>query len=298
MHRLVHAEVALPEAGGGQHPDGAGDLAGFVGEDVPEDVVRDDDIELPRVAHELHGRVVHVQVGERHLRVVGGDLGDDAPPQAGTFEDIGLVHAGDPAAALLRHIEGDAGDAADLPFRVAFHIVGGRPVGCVRLRAVRSEVDAAGQLPHDEDIQALPYDLGLQRGGIGQLRKDHGRPQVGEEAQLLAQPQERTLRTLVAGHIVPFGAAHRREQHGIAGPARIQRLSGQTGAHGVDGRAARQDLHIVEVMAEFGGDGVQDLQGLAGDLRADAVPGNDSDLIVHREPTPLDFSSSDSYTCK
>src|SRR5699024_5424370 len=71
---LVHAKVALCQGGRGQHADGAGDLAGLVGEDVPEDVAGDDDVKLPGVAHQLHGGVVHVEVVQGDLGVVLGHL--------------------------------------------------------------------------------------------------------------------------------------------------------------------------------------------------------------------------------
>jgi hypothetical protein len=55
-----------------------------------------------------------------------------------------------------------------------------------------AEIDAAGQLAHDQDVEALD-DLALQRRGIGKRRIADGRAQIGEELQVLAQAQQAGL---------------------------------------------------------------------------------------------------------
>ncbi len=52
-----------------------------------------------------------------------------------------------------------------------------------------AEVDAAGQLAQDHDVEALDQ-LALERGGIGERRIGHGRAQVGVEREILAQAQQ------------------------------------------------------------------------------------------------------------
>ena len=81
VDRLVEPGRAVAEAGRGQHADRAGERARLVREDVPEHVGRDDDVELPRVPDELHGRVVDVHVAELDVRELRRRLGDGVPPQ-------------------------------------------------------------------------------------------------------------------------------------------------------------------------------------------------------------------------
>src|SRR6185312_16744619 len=58
-----------------------------------------------------------------------------------------------------------------------------------------AEIDAAGGLAQDQDIEALD-DLALERGGVGERRIDDRRAKVGKEAEVLAEPQQAGLGTL------------------------------------------------------------------------------------------------------
>ena len=53
---------------GREHAEGAGELGRLVGEDVAEQVVRQDDVELPGVLDQLHGRVVRQHMLEARRR--------------------------------------------------------------------------------------------------------------------------------------------------------------------------------------------------------------------------------------
>ena len=143
MAGFVEAEGAVGEAGGRQHAEGAGDHAGFIGEDVAKHVRGEDNVELVGAVHQLHGGVVHIHVGNGHFGVVGGHFGDYLAPQAGGFEHVGLVHAHEVLAAGHGGVEGHLGDAADLHFGIAFHVVGFGAV-LAFAPAVFAEVDAAG----------------------------------------------------------------------------------------------------------------------------------------------------------
>ena len=80
------------------------------------------------------------------------------------------------------------------------------------------EIDAAGQLAQDHEVEA-PDQLGLERGAVGERIEHLGRPEVGEQAQLLAQAQEAALGLLIERQRVVFGPADRAEQHRIRAPA-------------------------------------------------------------------------------
>src|SRR5690606_34186310 len=114
-------------------------------------------------------------------------FGDDIAPQLRGLEDVRLVHRAHAPVPLAGRLEGRAGDPADLPFRVAHRV---EALAFARFGAAYAarlaEVDVAGQLPHDEDVESR-HQLRPQRGGMGQFRIDQRRTQVGEEVEVLAQ---------------------------------------------------------------------------------------------------------------
>ena len=289
MDGLIHAKIAFCQRGGGEHTDGTGDLAGLVGQDVAKDVAGDDHVELTGVADQLHGSVVHVHVVQGDLRVVLGNLFHHASPQAGGVQNVGLVHAGDLLVPLHGHVKSHLGNAADLTLGVHLHVVGGGThVGL--LGAALAEVDAAGELTDHHDVQTAGEDLGLQGRGIGQLLEDDGGTDVGKEAQLLADAQQSTLRTLAAGEVVPLGAAHSAQQDGIGSLADVDGLLGQAAAGGIDGSAAGQHGLGGEGVAELVAHLAHDLHGLLHDVGADAVAGDHSDIVIHVRVLPYCLS--------
>ena len=141
-----------------------------------------------------------------------------------------------------------------------------------------AEVEAAGELAHDGDVDALD-DLGAQGGGPGQRAEDLDRAQVGVEAQLLADAQQALLGAgLGAVGGVPLGAAHGGEQHGVARAGDVEGLGGQGVAGSVDGAAADEGLLEAELGTVLSADGLEHLDALGHDLRADAVALQDADL--------------------
>ena len=98
-----------------------------------------------------------------------------------------------------------------------------------------------------------------------------GSPKVGEQAQGLADAQQALFGTAGRLDVVPLGAAHGAQIHGIGLPAGFHRSGGQGLAGGVDGRTADEGGHEVEFMAELLGHGFQDGHALGHDLGTDAV---------------------------
>ena len=119
-----------------------------------------------------------------------------------------------------------------------------------------AEVDAAGQLAHDQQVGAVD-DLALQRAGVVERRQRPHRAQVGVQPEALAQPEQALLGARLGGvGRVPLGPADGGEQDGVGGLAGGQRLVGERGAVRVDRGAAEQVLLVVEV----GADGAQNLE--------------------------------------
>ena len=71
-----------------------------------------------------------------------------------------------------------------------------------------AEIDPAGELAHDQEVEALHH-LALERGGVGQRRVADRRPEIGIEREVLAEPQQPGFRPLVVRDAVPFGSADR-----------------------------------------------------------------------------------------
>src|SRR5690606_27783382 len=92
---------------------------------------------------------------DAHRRVPRRDLVDDLAPQPAARHDVRLVDARQPAAPALGEGEAELDDALDLRTRVAQGV--DRALGAVpRLASLRlPEVEAAGQLAHDEQIGPL-----------------------------------------------------------------------------------------------------------------------------------------------
>ena len=138
-------------------------------------------------------------------------------------------------AALARRLEGDLRDAPDLAFGVvhrveALALAAGQRVDAARL----AEVDVAGQLAHDQDVEPGDH-FGLERGGLGELGIHLRRAQVGEQAELLAQAENRLLRALFSrGSASYFRSADRTEQDGVGRLRQAQRRLGQRMAGRID----------------------------------------------------------------
>ena len=169
-------------------------------------------------------------------------LGDHFVPEHARLHDVALFHRGQLVAAFSRQIERDAGDALDLVGVVHLRIDGALlAVAEIGDGFGLAEIDPAGELAHDHDVEALDH-LALQAGGVRQRRIAHRRAQIGEQREFLAQPQQPGLGPRVIGHAVPLRTADRTENHGIGGHRHRHRGVGDALLAGVIGRAADQPL--------------------------------------------------------
>ena len=96
--------------------------------------------------------------------------------------------------ALARQLEGDARDALDLVGVVDLGVDGALlAVAEIGDGLGLAEIDAAGELAQDDDVEPVHH-LALEARGFRQRRIADRRADVGEERELLAQPQQRRLR--------------------------------------------------------------------------------------------------------
>src|SRR5467141_771457 len=196
---------------------------------------------------------------------------DYFPPQLRGLEHVGLVHRADAPAALARSLERDGCDTPHLGLAVAHGIEALAAAVAGGADAARlSEVDVAGELAHDQDVE--PRDeLGFQRRGGGELRVHLRRAQVGKQPELLAQPQQRLLRALGSWQRVVARAAYRAEENRVGFLGERKGGRGQRIFGGIVAGAADRGLAHLQFQAEA----LQDLARLGNDFRPDAVTGQE-----------------------
>lgn len=139
--------------------------AGEVGEDVSEEVLRQEDVEAGGGQDERHRAGVDVLVLEANRRVPGGDVLDDAAPEDRRLQDVRLVDGGDEAAAPFGGAEGELGNSLDLLARVG-SVFTARPAARSRERGSADQV--LGRLDADpvegasgpQDAEGGPRHLG------------------------------------------------------------------------------------------------------------------------------------------
>lgn len=179
------------QACAGQESQRTRDNAGFITDDVTEQVASDNNtVKLSRLLDHDHGRgvnelVLHLELGE----LLGHDLRHGLPPQPARREDVGLVQAphGKRGVVLQSEVGRKAGDTLDLRAGVRLRVHG--EAAAVVLLAV-AEVDAAGQFADDVEVDAAA-DFGAERGAVDQRRGGEvAGAEVTECAHLLAQTEE------------------------------------------------------------------------------------------------------------
>lgn len=253
---LEEAEVEavtfwLAEAGAGEHAEATGDHGHLVAEDVAKEVFSDEHVETARSLDELHGGIVHVEVGERDIGVFLGDLDHRLTPQDGVGEHVGLVHAGDVFATELGGFEGDVGDAHDLALFINHGVndldvairKGGAALGL-------AEIETPCQLAHAEHIEAAFDEVRPHGAGGGEGRVANARAEVCKKAEVLADGQQSAaLGLLIGRQVLPFRATYGAEEDGIARLAGGDGLSGQGLAGGVNGGTADELVGVFKLNA-------------------------------------------------
>ena len=212
--------------------------------------------------------------------MVGRDLLDGLTPEAGRGEDVGLVDGRHAAAAVAGDLEGELRDAPHFGAGIGFGVE--RTFGlALAFTALRTtEVDAARELAHADHVEAVFGDVAAQGREALEAFVEAGRTQVAEEFVALSQGEQRAH--FGAGLVrerVPLRAAHGAEQNGVGPVAGLDGFVGQRPAAGVDGGAADQALVAGDREAEFLRRCVHDLQCLGHDFGADAVAGEDGDVM-------------------
>ena len=254
MDGFVHPRRRRAEGGGRHDAYAAHQRRREIGEYVAEHIRGDDDIEPRRIAHELHGGVVHIHAVHGDGGVVLVDVGDHLPPQRGRGEHIGFVDEAQPAPALFGEFVGYARHALDLYLGVAF--------GVERLSAelpaavsALPEIYPARELADDDEIYAAREDVGTERRSSRKRGIEPGGPEICVEPQAFAYAEQGGFGT--HGSVVPLGTAHRSEQHRVGGERRFRRGLGKGSPDGVYRRSADERVAHRELVSEPFADGCE-----------------------------------------
>ena len=197
-------------------------------------------------------RVDELVVERRRPGSSARDLVDDRPPQARRREHVGLVDAGQALAARPRaSSKASRTIAPDLALGVRQRVDGGRaPSGVVALLRPAAEVEAAGQLADDQQVDALEQ-LGAERrgrrrapGGRVTGRRLANRPRPPRSANSACSG--RTAR----GRVVPLRPADGAEQDRVGRRGRRRRPRGGSRRRTRRSRAADEELGPLEREAE------------------------------------------------
>jgi hypothetical protein len=141
-----------------------------------------------------------------------------------------------------------------------------------------AEINAAGELAQDNDIEALDG-LALQTRSIGQRRINDGGANIGEQPKLFAQAQQPRLRPRLERHLVPFRPAYRAEDHGVAGMGLGHGRFGNGDLVRVIAGATDQVVLGLEIGNAFLGVEAEQPLHLGHDFRADAVAGEQKEIV-------------------
>ena len=141
----------------------------------------------------------------------------------------------------VREAEREAHDAADLLVGVLERVDRARAPADRLAEARLAEVEAAGELADEEDVDARDA-VRLQRRRAGEGRVHAHRAEVRVEAERLAEPEEALLGAHLGARVVPLRAADGAEQDRVGALAGRERLRRERVARRVDGRAADEVL--------------------------------------------------------
>ena len=141
-----------------------------------------------------------------------------------------------------------------------------------------AKVDAADELAHDDEVDALD-EFRLQRRVLDERIGHLDRAQVSIETEVLAQAEDGLLGAQGRVDIVPLVAADSTEENAVRRLARLDRILRQRRAELVVGRAAGIFVGVGKAQAEFRIDFLEHFHGRIRDFFANTVARYHCNLI-------------------
>ncbi len=277
MNGFIEPVFCFPAAAGGDHANGARDLAGFIGQDVSKQVFGHDHVKLAGVFHDLHGRVVHEHRAVLHVGILFLQTVENLHPEAAGVQHIVFVHHHELFPALSGCLESNAADPFDFVFGIG-HFIDRHELAVDFLRFLFPKVSPANQLPDNDKVNALVRDFLFERRSIRQLRPDLRGAVIRKEFHAFAQTQQSLFRALGTGQSFPFGTANGAKQDTVLCQGFVQLMLRQGIAILVHCFPAHGNVCIdkgIGRILHF----VQDTFGLGHDFRAGAVAPDQSDFL-------------------
>lgn len=267
------------DVAGGSEAESTSELGGEVGDDVAEKVIGNDDVELARIADELHGEGVDVKVAGLDVGIFGADGFENALPEvAGEGHSVGFVgHAKTSAFASATAnatsvFEGVAKDAFDA-FAGIDVFLGGDFVGrSLFEEATGANIDAFGVFPEDDEANIVAEAI-LERGEA--LVEQLSGAGVDEEIELKAKAEEDVGSVLIGGDA---GIAESAEEDGVEFIAKhFDAAFGERDLFAQVFVSGPVEFNELDGAVVFGSGDFDGFDRDGSDFFADAVTGNDGD---------------------
>src|SRR6185312_10493024 len=276
VHRLEHRRLPRMDVARRRHAETALEGRTEVGHDVAEQVVGDDDLELPRVEHHVHRQRVDVIVRRLDSRVLRRDFLEHALPQrVPLLHGVALVgHAHLREATRLGELKGVPDDAVDALEGVQLFLDRDFVLGARLEAAADAHVEPFRVLAEDDEVHVLRT-AAFQRTQA--LVEQLDGPVVDVEVQLEARAEQDVAGVAIVGHA---RIAERADEDRVEaaqcvvavlrdGDARLQEVIG----------APRQMLEF-ELPAEHLAGARQHLHRFRGDFFSDSITRNYRDSHV------------------
>ena len=114
MDGFVQTDLTFPEGSRWEHPKGACQHRGFIGEDIPEHVASEDNVEGGWSPEDMHGKGIYQDMLHLDLGVSLSNIVHHPAPEATGSQDIGLVHRCELLSSLTRSLKGHMSDPLHL----------------------------------------------------------------------------------------------------------------------------------------------------------------------------------------
>src|SRR5665647_1246677 len=269
--------------------DRSGDGSREIGQYVPEQVRRDDDVVALRVQDEARGERVDELAAQREVRVLADDLADDLVPEGHRVDDaVALGRRRHVSSASPRQIGGEPGGPLDP--------VSGEDALLDRHLLGESAVDATADLrvlafvvlAHDHQV-----DLGIVAQDGRHSRQRHHGTQVDVLLELAADRDQQSPERLGVGDV---GDSDGPEEDRVVPSQHLKAIRGKHAAVPPEVLGAPFEVVPLEREAVHGGDRVDARDPGRHHLLADAVTCDDGDAVRAHDTTAASSRTATAMT--
>ena len=114
MHGFEQARAIATEGRRGKHSNRPREHRCLIAQDVAKQVARQQHIELARVAHQLHRRIVDIHVAHFHIAITRRHRVNAVAPKLAHIQNIGFIHRAKAIVSFPRDLKGHLGNAINL----------------------------------------------------------------------------------------------------------------------------------------------------------------------------------------